>query len=596
MTLLTRPNSWVSQDTAATTQLTYGLQLDPAPLTVSIAGRDPILGTLEFVITNPTASAIALSSVAFTIQVGTAGSNLTTTTANISTSVSDSTNWLIQSPGTVTSGPAIYTLSPQTGSSVSVAPGASIVVEIYNFPTVENPGNTTINVKETVGTTINFTSFLATTFPSGFYFNGLTATVENGSQLVPVAQVATGATTTLVWNSSVVDLASFTIYYSNAAQGQQSATPSDTGLWTSGPLSADTVFTIVVTVSISGGSPLSAALSTTVSVQNPSLIAASVVAGTATVNGALTVSGATQANAITATGVTVNGNVSATGTLTAAGETLSGALTANSATLASSLRIEGSSATPALSIGGVGAFSIDAPNNSGGRFTVQNSGAVGINQPNPGATLDINGNLAVSSSASIGGALTVSSGPVSLLGNGVMLAQGTSIANTGVYAQTDGFALAMVLTPGDNGKSSFAYGYILTVGNWFQVLGGTVGSFGSGWSDVMNNNPNGICIPIKAGTTWQYFAANAGGNQMDSPTQIWWFPMGGTQSAEESFRILKEGEGELVEPPPAPPNPNEIAGQRKTIAITFIDKLEQALHTTLAAQQKDELVELLQSL
>ena len=451
MAYITRPNSWVSQDAAATTQLTYALQLNPAPLTVSIAGRDPILGSLEFVITNPTASAISLNSVAFTIQVGTAGSNLTTTTANIGTSVSDTTDWQIQSPGTITSGPAIYTLSPQTGSSVSVAPGASIVVEIFNFPTVENPGNTTINVKETAGS-INFTSFLVTTFPSGFYFNGLSATAESGSQLVPVAQVATGATTTLVWNSSVVDLTSFTIYYSNAAQGQQSATPSDTGLWTSGPLSTDTVFTVVVTVSIAGGSPLTAALSTAVSVQNPSLIAASIVAGTATVNGPLTVTGATQANAITATGVTVNGNVSATGALTAASGALSGALTADNATLASSLRINGPGSGTTLSLGGVGVFNVDAPSVSGGRFTVQNNGAVGINKPNPGATLDISGNLAVSNGATISGGATVynsanlcpasdgSQGLVaiggSFYGNVMLTVTNTVATNFGIYVNS----------------------------------------------------------------------------------------------------------------------------------------------------------------
>lgn len=72
--------------------------------------------------------------------------------------------------------------------------------------------------------------------------------------------------------------------------------------------------------------------------------------------------------------------------------------------------------------------------------------------------------------------------------------------------------------------------------------------------------------------------------------------MGGSLSAEESFRILKAEEGELVEPPPPPSNPSEIADQRKTIAITFIDKLEQALHTSLAPQEKDDLVGLLQSL
>lgn len=205
MAYITRPNSWVSQDEAATTQFTYALQLNPAPLTISIAGRDPILGSLEFVITNATASAISLASVEFTLQVGTTGSNLTTTTADIGTSVSDSTNWQIQTPGTITSGPAAFTVLPQTGSSVSVAPGASIVIEIYNFPTVENPGTTKIDVKETAGA-IGFTSFLVTTFPSAFYFNGLSATVVNGSQLTPVAQVVTGSTVTLVWNSSVVDL------------------------------------------------------------------------------------------------------------------------------------------------------------------------------------------------------------------------------------------------------------------------------------------------------------------------------------------------------------------------------------------------------
>jgi microcystin-dependent protein len=272
MATISRPNSWVSQDAAVTTQFTYALQLNPAPLTVSISGSDPVLGSLQFVVTNPTASAISLNSVTFTIQVGTDSSDLTTSIATVGTSVNDTTNWQIQPPGKVTSGSAVYTLAPMTGSSVSVAAGASIIVQIYNFPTVENPGNTTIGIKETAGA-IGFTSFLVTTFPSGFYFNGLAANVQKGSQYIPVAQVANPATVTLTWNSSVVDLASFTIYYSNAVQGQQTATPSDTGLWTSGPLSADTVFTIVVTVSVAGGSPLTAALSTTVAIQNPDLIA-----------------------------------------------------------------------------------------------------------------------------------------------------------------------------------------------------------------------------------------------------------------------------------------------------------------------------------
>lgn len=143
-----------------------------------------------------------------------------------------------------------------------------------------------------------------------------------------------------------------------------------------------------------------------------------------------------------------------------------------------------------------------------------------------------------------------------MIGTGTLLAQGTSIAQQGVYAQTDGFAIAQVLTPGNNGKSSFAYGYIYTVGTWFQVQGGTVGSFGSGWSDVMNNNPNVMTIPIKGGTTWYYSAGNAGGNQLDSPIQIWWFPLSGSSGAEETYRLLDEGEVEPISPEPQPENAN----------------------------------------
>jgi hypothetical protein len=476
MPYITRPNSWVSQDTAATAQLTYGLQLNPAPLTVSISGRDPILGSLEFVITNPTSSAIALNSVAFTIQVGSTGSNLTTTTANVGTSVSDITDWQIQSPGTVTSGPAVYTLSPQTGQSVSVAPGASIIVEIYNFPTVENPGNTTITVKETAGT-IGFTSFLVTTFPSGFYFNGLSATVENGSQLVPAAQVATGAPVTLVWNSSVVDLASFTIYYSNAAQGQQSATPTDTGLWTSGPLTADTVFTIVVTVSISGGSPLTAALSTAVSVQNPSLIAASITAGTATVNGLLTVTGATQANAITATGLTVNGATS-TGDLTSSGTlTVPGQSNLGAVGVGGNLNVTGNGTLGSANVSGaLQAGSLSAGNASLGYTTVNGLNASG------GASMSGYLNLCPAPDTSQG---TVGIGGT-VSGN-VMLYLSNSVANNyGIYvnsaASSNNYWALCVLGPCIN-----------TSGSWSQISDLTLKSgiepFNDSLAQVLKINP-----------------------------------------------------------------------------------------------------------
>lgn len=331
MSFTNKPNSWVSQETTSTTQLTYALQVNPAPITVSIPDEDPVLASLEFVLTNPTAAALAVQSVAFTITVGD-GASLTPTTAGITTAVSDQTNWnVVGPPSPVTGGTATYTLQPVTGSDVSLDAGASVVVQIFQIQTNPTPGNTTIGIKEIVAAKPGFTNFQVTTFPTGFYFNGLIPTVQSGSALVPVAQVNTGSTVTLVWNSSVVDTAAFTIYYSNAEQGQQTAKPSDVGEWTTGPLTSDTVFTAVVQVSVEGGQPLTAALMTSVSVQNPSLVAASINTGRATVSGAASILGPLSANAVTATGLTVNGttsvgNFSSSGSVTVPGQSTLGTL------------------------------------------------------------------------------------------------------------------------------------------------------------------------------------------------------------------------------------------------------------------------------
>jgi len=412
-----RPNSFVTQDTGGATQLTYALQLNPAPLTVSVDGRDPVFGSLEFVITNGTASPISVSEVDFTIQVGTDSSNLTPTTANVGTSVSDTTNWEIQSPGTVTSESATFTLTPVTGSSVTLAAGHSVLVLIDGFQTVSDSGNTTIKVKEITGT-VAYTNFLVTTFPAGFFFNGLSATVLNGSQLTPVAQVTSGKTVTLVWNSSVMDVTSFTIYYSTS-QGPQSATPTDTGEWTSLPLASDTVFTVVVTASIGGGGTLSAALSTAVSVQNPSLIAE-----TASVTGTLTAMG----GAVITGGLTSD-TALVTGTLTAkGGAAITGGLTSDTA------RIDGPSnetTNPSLSLGGNGNFNIDAPGVVGGRLVVQDTtGYVGINTPSPTAQLHVTGSMIVNGQVTVNGVLTGNS----TIGGGAAQLQGYGVNSNAVFA------------------------------------------------------------------------------------------------------------------------------------------------------------------
>ena len=153
-----RPNSFVTQDTGGATQLTYALQLNPAPLTVSVDGRDPVFGSLEFVITNGTGYPISVSEVDFTIQVGTDSSNLTLPPQPTSAQASPiPRTGRSESPGTVTSESATFTLTPVTGSSVTLAAGQSVLVLIDGFQTVSDPGNTTIKVKEITGTVAQLT-------------------------------------------------------------------------------------------------------------------------------------------------------------------------------------------------------------------------------------------------------------------------------------------------------------------------------------------------------------------------------------------------------------------------------------------------------
>jgi hypothetical protein len=182
-----------------------------------------------------------------------------------------------------------------------------VVVQISQIQTNPTPGNGTIIVKETVNSTIGIANFQITTFAPGFFFQDLAATVPSGSALVPVAQVLTGTAVTLVWNSSIVDVNAFTIYYSNASQGQQTATPTVPGEWTSPPLTCDSVFTVVVTLGEEEGQLLTASLSTAVAVQNPSLIAAGINTGVLSVSDTASVSNRIMTHAVSCDRLQVQG-------------------------------------------------------------------------------------------------------------------------------------------------------------------------------------------------------------------------------------------------------------------------------------------------
>lgn len=348
MTYQAKPNSWVYHDPKETTQLNYALQIDPAPFTVSIPQENPVTGSLEFVVTNGTSAGIAVTSITFPLVIGTGSDCMTTTTAGIDTSVSDTVNWTLTGPPTpVTNGTADYILEPAV-QGYELPAGASVVVQIFGFQTIQTPGNSLIQVKEIIGSLAPaYCNFTVTTFPTGFYFRSLSATVLSGLSLVPVAQIATGSRVVLTWNSSVVDLSAFTIYYSDQNNGQQTARPSDVGEWLSPPLSCDTVFTVVVTISAEGGQPLTASMTTSVSVLNPSLVAASINTGTAIVANDLTVSGTLNGNGMTSTGFTITG----TGTLSTYGATVTDSLSAGSLGVTNNINAGSATVTGLLNSG-----------------------------------------------------------------------------------------------------------------------------------------------------------------------------------------------------------------------------------------------------
>lgn len=551
MPLRRTPNSWVTFDSDATTQLTYAMLTNPAPLTISLPGEDATLASLQVVITNGTGATVDVTGITFTVQVGT-DAPLMQTTQNVLTAVSDTTDWTFSGPGSViTSGPAAFSLAPASGTSVTLDAGASVVVDIYQFPTVLAPVTSTIVVKEMLdGSAPAFANFGITTFPYGFYFDGLVVTVEEGSSLVPVAQVVSGANVTLVWNSSVVDTSAVTIYYSSATEGQQSASPSTLGTWATPALTSDTMFTVVVTASVTGGVPISAALSTAVSVQNPSLVAAAITTGQATVNGAASIGGALSANAIAATGVTVNGALTAGNTavssLSAASAAVTGAISAGSLTSSGAITSNGgSSALANLSVGGA-LSAVNATVSSAFRAT----------------------------------------GSVAMLNYSQLLSAGSYTANT------DGFVIGVVWWPSSVSPAAIAWVSASANGIWMVATGGNVGSFGKHWTDCMNANGNSFTLPVPAGSGFGVSINQAPSGtcqQTNANTAAYWVPIGaGGASASDTIVRTSEQPPEM----PAgfvPPGSTSVT-RGDEAALEAASVLEQILGKKIDGDNRSALV------
>ncbi|ABW13780.1 hypothetical protein Franean1_4401 [Parafrankia sp. EAN1pec] len=434
-------------------------------------------------------------------------------------------------------------------------------------------GDAEIAIQETSGTSSDPTTFTLKPayFPvrkewPAFYLKNLVAATL-ASPTVPATDFSEGDPVRLSWESNGTYFQLFTKGQSRPVYAGTATTYTlEEGL------SRDTAF--VLTASMTGSpdedvpqggyEPIYLYDALTVSVSNPVLTPSSV-----TVSGTLEVSGTsylstTETGSLSSSSVSVNGSLDVDGSTSLSDTTVDDGLTVRGSTeLEESLSVSGSTSLSDATVTG----------------TLSGTGSASLSD------LTVRG-------------LYGYSGRVELLGNANLVDQGANLGQTGVYTATDGFAVAQVLTPSDNSQASYAYGWIYTSGTWFGVQGGTVGSFGPGWSDFMNTNPNTITVPIPAGSYWYYESFNPSNNQVYSDVQFWWFPLGSDYGATATYRKLtaEERVAEQVEVPPARPAVPDIAAaveRRENAAAAFVERLAAALEADLAEEVRADLTRLL---
>lgn len=505
-----RPNHFVAVVADDAAHLTYAAQVHPSPLTVSVPGREATLGSLEVVLTNQTESVLEIESVTFSIEVGAPGPDgptLTPTTSGIKAIVDNTVTWSFTGPSSpVTSGTADYVLAPVVGTG-SLAAGASVVVEIYDFQTVEQPGTTTVNAKEIIGDADPvFTPIQISTFPDGFYFDGLVPTVRDGSSLVAVAQVDRGKTVTLTWNSSVVATAAQQVLYSSAT-GQQVGLPSVLGEWTSPRLDSDTVFAVSVTATGEGDEPLVATLMTQVSVGSPALTAASLDVGTLTVRTEVT--GPLKANDISATGITVDGV-----------STLNGSLSVHDVK-AEGITLDGDTTTTGTAtVGGMTTL-------NGGLTSLGTSGFDVLN----------------ATAATVSGSLGALGATVSAINS-----QPQPLELGATYrAKTDGFLVGFVDAPKDKYRRKLCITTLTLYANDIRapLLGGNITAYDGDKKLYYCPSANSSMLPVSAGTRFGTYVDYS--SKTPAEVKAHWIPLGkvagsyekiGAQAAPEHAAII----------------------------------------------------------
>ena len=536
----TIPNRWVSVQLDATTQLTYAPLVNPAPLTASVLGGDPVIGSLEIVITNQSGATLQLSQVDFNIQVG-SGASLTPSTANVLYTLSDTTTWSISGPSsTVTDGIATYSITPAQGLSAPLANGASLVAQIYDFQTNTTAGTSTIGIQETIGSDVNNSSFQVTTFPSGFFFDTLSVAMLQGSSFVAVAQVPFNTNVALFWNASVVNSGAVKIMQSTV-NGQQTFTPTLLNEWTTPtPIQTDTIFTVQITTTATpGGVPLVASLSTSVAVQTPVLVAT-----TLTVSGLSTLTGAVTAGPVTASSLTTTGSVSA-------GSTATGTLNVTGATT-----LAGATVTKSLQ----------------------------ANQGLSASSASVTGGLTVQALATLQGGLNALGGPLAMLTR-------TQRINPGSYtASTDGFVVGVMRNASTTNYAQLSNGIIYGSidGMTWRATGGNVAFFNSSWTKYAGPNANSFCMPVRKGAGWSISVWLNGTNEVNPITEFYWIPSGTTSSS-----LSLERHGDAEPPEEMRPLNRRVAVPKEHLIGELADLIDTLVEKPMSDEKRAKLRELL---
>ncbi len=306
--------------TTSNTLLDYSLATLPDPLQASPAQGNPMYGVLRFAVSNGGSDPVSISQIVFDIPVGTLAQHLTNDPSAVLWSVSPSGQWNVS----MTSA-GVFTALPTAGP-ISISSNG-VVFEFYNIPINQQPGTVQLTVNETSDSTPRSAQFNTAKFPYGFYL---------GNLVPDTPMVSDGDTATLTWVGS--SDATYTMKWAD-----QSADVTNVRTWTSPPLTADTAFLLLASVT-AGGDTVTAGRSTSVMVTDPELSASTIqVSGLASLNGGATIGAQLTVNANpTINGDTqLNGTANATGSVTAASLISNGDLSASGTAELNDVNISG---------------------------------------------------------------------------------------------------------------------------------------------------------------------------------------------------------------------------------------------------------------